>query len=76
MSLKERGGHIKLTVKDNGRGITKDEINHSKSYGLIGIRERAKILNGNSIIEGVRGKGTSVNVDIPVYKKRKNRTIC
>ncbi|HUV01331.1 MAG TPA: PAS domain S-box protein [Bacteroidales bacterium] len=71
VSLKEREGKIILTVKDNGKGITKEEIAHPKSYGLMGIRERAKILNGNSIIKGVRGKGSSVTVEIPVQENKK-----
>jgi len=70
VNLKEKEGQIKLTVKDNGRGITKEEITHPKSYGLMGIRERAKILNGNSIIKGFRGKGTSVSVGIPIHEKK------
>lgn len=75
VSLKEKEGMIELTVKDNGKGITKEEIAHPKSYGLIGIRERAKILNGNSIIKGVHGKGTSVTVEIPVHEKKKKREL-
>ena len=74
VSLKEREGKIKLTVKDNGKGITQEEIAHPKSYGLMGIRERAKILNGNSIIKGVHGKGTSVTVEIPVHEKKKKES--
>jgi PAS domain S-box-containing protein len=75
VSLKKEEGQIKLAVRDNGRGITREEINNPKSYGLMGIRERAKILNGSSTIEGVRGKGTSVNVEIPVREKKGERAI-
>jgi signal transduction histidine kinase len=74
VSLREKEGKIKLTVKDNGKGITKEEIAHPKSYGLMGIGERAKILNGNSIIKGVHGKGTSVTVEIPVHEKKKKES--
>jgi PAS domain S-box-containing protein len=70
VNLKEEDGEVKLTVKDDGRGITKEQINDPKSFGLMGIRERAKILNGNSVIEGVRMKGTSVSVVIPVHEKK------
>jgi two-component system, NarL family, sensor histidine kinase UhpB len=75
VSLKKTDGNIKLIVKDNGRGITRDEITHPKSYGLMGIRERAKILNGDSIIKGIRGKGTSVTVEIPVHEKKGKREL-
>lgn len=71
--LKQSEGKIKLTVRDNGKGITKEEITHPKSYGLMGIRERAKIFSGNSIIQGVKGKGTSVSVDIPIHKNKNKR---
>ena len=65
VSLKQKDGQIELKVQDNGRGITEEELTHPKSFGLIGIRERAIIFGGNSIVKGFPGKGTTVTVKIP-----------
>jgi len=55
-----------LEVRDNGAGITNSQIRDSKSLGLIGMKERALILGGEVIIEGIPDKGTSVKVEIPL----------
>ena len=69
VSLKKKNGFVELKIRDNGRGITDEELNHPKSFGLMGMRERAKIFGGDFIIKGVRGKGTKVSVTIPIQTK-------
>jgi glucose-6-phosphate-specific signal transduction histidine kinase len=65
--LKEADGRITLDVKDNGRGISREEISNSKSMGLLGMRERAALLGGIFKIGRLgRGKGTRVSVSMPV----------
>ncbi len=73
LSLKQRDGQIELKVRDNGIGITEDQINNPKSFGLIGIRERVKIFGGNNIIKGTPGKGTVLTMKIPVSDIRENQ---
>jgi PAS domain S-box-containing protein len=65
VSLKQKDGQIELKVQDNGKGITEQERTHLKSFGLIGIRERAIIFGGDSNVKGFPGKGTTVTVKIP-----------
>jgi len=64
--LKEAGGRIILEVKDNGRGISPEEITNPRSMGLLGMKERAALLGGSFKI-GLPsgGKGTLVTVSIP-----------
>ena len=57
-----------LVVKDNGKGITQEQISDPKSYGLLGVRERAYIYGGKVTINGVKGEGTTVTVRIPRSK--------
>jgi PAS domain S-box-containing protein len=66
VSLKQRNGQLELKVRDNGRGITEQELANPKSFGLIGIRERVKIFGGINIMKGVPGKGTTVTVRMPI----------
>ena len=54
-----------LTVKDNGRGITKSELSSVESIGLLGMTERARLLGGRLRITGVPGRGTTVSVSVP-----------
>jgi signal transduction histidine kinase len=65
--LKERDERIILEVKDNGRGISRDEISNTQSMGLLNMRERAGLLGGDfKISPGSGGKGTKVTVSIPI----------
>src|ERR1051325_9385835 len=71
--LHETPTHLVLEVKDNGRGISDAEIHNMKSIGLLGMRERAALLNGEVQIHGEQGKGTEVKVRIPKPPKRRSR---
>jgi signal transduction histidine kinase len=56
---------IILTVRDNGRGITAENIDDPRSFGLMGIRERAHYWGGSAEFRGEAGIGTAVRVVIP-----------
>jgi signal transduction histidine kinase len=65
--LKQRDARIILEVKDNGRGISAEEISNTRSMGLLNMRERAGLLGGDfKISAGAGGKGTKVTVSIPI----------
>jgi PAS domain S-box-containing protein len=61
---KEKKG-LRLTIRDNGRGISEEEISRTKSLGLVGMRERAILFGGELTIQGKPGKGTTVILKIP-----------
>ena len=73
VSLKQRDGQIELKVRDNGKGITEEQIGNPKSFGLIGIRERVKIFGGNNMMKGIANKGTVMTVKIPLQDVRENQ---
>jgi len=58
-----------LEVADNGRGITEAEISNSRSFGLLGIRERLYPWNGQVDFIGHPNKGTRVIVRVPISGK-------
>jgi signal transduction histidine kinase len=66
ISMQEQKGHLLLRVSDDGRGITDDQVSGSKSLGLLGMRERALLLGGTTIIARNLVKGTTVEVRIPM----------
>ena len=57
---------LKLTVQDNGCGFDLDASSQKKSFGLLGMQERAIALNGRMDIVSARGHGTQIQVTIPL----------
>jgi signal transduction histidine kinase len=46
IKLKNVGDRVILTVQDNGRGIISEQVANPRSFGIIGMRERALTGNG------------------------------
>src|SRR5229473_1531456 len=53
-------------VRDNGKGFDSGDIKARNSLGLVGMQERALLLNGELKIEGVPGAGTTLALRIPL----------
>ena len=66
IKLKVNKGDATLSVRDNGRGITRAEIMAPGSLGLLGMRERAEILGGDFAVDGKAGGGTTIKARIPI----------
>lgn len=58
-----------LTVRDNGKGFDLNTLK-TKSFGLLGIRERAAMVGGKAKITSAAGKGTTVRVSLPLIASR------
>jgi PAS domain S-box-containing protein len=69
--MKEIEDHIFLEVRDNGIGIKESQKAGAKSLGLLGMRERAFMLGGEVSIQGTPGKGTIVQVKVPLARLNK-----
>ncbi|HVH70539.1 MAG TPA: PAS domain S-box protein [Candidatus Dormibacteraeota bacterium] len=54
-----------FSVRDNGKGFDPDEAKAKKSLGLVGMQERAHLLQGEVRIEGIPGSGTTMVLRIP-----------
>ena len=57
---------VRLRVQDDGCGFFSDGARKPQSLGLMGLRERAQLLGGSVAISSARGKGTTVEVSIPM----------
>jgi two-component system sensor histidine kinase UhpB len=62
--FKEQGSLI-LDVRDDGIGVSKEELSAGRSLGILGMRERALLLGGELMISGAPASGTTVTVRIP-----------
>ena len=67
--------HNKLTasIRDNGVGFDVQAVSRDPDkwdhFGLRGMKERAKLLNGEAQLKSSKGKGTTVTVHIPLDRK-------
>jgi signal transduction histidine kinase len=57
-------GGVRLSVDDDGAGFDPDARTEDR-FGLISMRERAKLLGGRMTISSVKGRGTHLEVTIP-----------
>jgi signal transduction histidine kinase len=64
--LETRPGELLLEVRDDGRGISEAQRRGAQSLGLLGMRERVRLLQGDLSIEGRPGQGTTVRVRLPL----------
>jgi two-component system, NarL family, sensor kinase len=73
IDLRVAGDQARLTIGDDGRGFSPDaqpaEPGHG--FGLIGMQERARLLNGTMRISSCPGAGAQVEVHIPLSEQRR-----
>ena len=55
-------GRLRLTIHDNGHGLP---IDYVVGYGLRNMRDRARMLGGDLLIDSRPNHGTTVAVDVP-----------
>jgi signal transduction histidine kinase len=63
-----------VRVRDNGKGYDPEVAAQKKSYGVLGIRERAYTLGGTARIARVAAGGTLVEIEIPMTRFGGRRT--
>lgn len=61
---------ITMAVRDNGQGFDMPErvedLASAGRLGIMGMAERAKLLNGTLVVRSSRGRGTEVITNIPI----------
>ena len=67
--LKEYKENLILEIKDNGKGITVNQINDPRSLGILGMKERALLFGGEVTIKSSMNSGTTVRVELPLFTK-------
>jgi PAS domain S-box-containing protein len=63
--LERRGDQVVTIVEDNGIGFEPEAVEQSTHLGLVGMRERAEMLEGTLAVESAAGTGTTIYVEVP-----------
>lgn len=66
LQLRRERGTVVLAVQDDGVGFRPADPRKPQSLGLVGLRERAQLLRGALTLASEPGKGTRVEVRVPL----------
>ncbi|HEY0488059.1 MAG TPA: ATP-binding protein, partial [Telluria sp.] len=66
LNLYRTDHQLVVTIHDNGRGITPDDMEKAQSLGLIGMRERVWAMNGEISISSDVAPGTRIEIVLPL----------
>ncbi|ABH00315.1 sensor kinase, two-component system (plasmid) [Rhodococcus jostii RHA1] len=59
---------VRAVIEDNGIGFDLDLVGQRRSLGLIGMRERARLVGGRMSVESRPGQGTTIMVEVPIRR--------
>lgn len=65
MELHLQADKVILIITDNGEGFDSQRVPSSR-FGLVGMNERVRLLNGTMRLESSLGEGTRIEVSIPI----------
>lgn len=66
IELTDTEGHLTLEVRDNGQGILQADLDKPKSFGISGLRERARTVGGWLDVSSHPGDGTGIILSVPL----------
>jgi two-component system NarL family sensor kinase len=70
--LTRADGEIRLRVDDDGAGFEPTDV-PSDRFGLVGMRERARLLGGSLTVESAPDAGTAIEVRVPIAVRHAGR---
>jgi len=68
--VERHGDMVRAIVEDDGIGFDTNANQGERHLGLLGMRERAELLNGTVAIESSSEHGTSIFIEIPVQNEK------
>jgi PAS domain S-box-containing protein len=69
VNVSGQGSELSLVVSDNGCGFETSRVAHHAGLGLIGMRERVRLVQGTLVVDSAPGKGTRIEVRVPVANR-------
>jgi PAS domain S-box-containing protein len=67
--MRRRDGLLTTLVEDNGRGFDPSSIPPGRGLGLVGMRERAELVDGDLVVESASGAGTRIRLEVPIVSE-------
>jgi signal transduction histidine kinase len=64
---------VRLVIADDGSGLSRDWLEVAEdrhNYGMVGMRERAELIGGRFTLTSHPGRGTTVEVVVPLAPPR------
>lgn len=65
ISVSDLGKELIIIVQDNGIGMSEENTDKKASFGILGMKERTKMLGGTLLIESDIGRGVRIEVSLP-----------
>ena len=75
VSIEKLPDSICMKIRDDGKSFEVERlvnVRGNKRLGLLGMRERAEMVGGAFCVESAPGQGTTIRVEIPVARVRKD----
>ena len=69
VTIGEDNGRLSVQIRDNGKGFDTNGSIPSGHYGLLGLRERARVAQAELTIESKLGEGTTLRMWIPTNEQ-------
>lgn len=70
VSIGQAGACLRLRIQDDGSGFEADNTGSERTFGLLGMRERALMFSGTIDIDSAPGRGTTLLATLPLQDHR------
>jgi signal transduction histidine kinase len=67
VEVHDEGEEVSLKIRDDGSGF--DTSEHSDGFGLVGMHERAHLLEGTLEVNSAPGSGTTIAARFPIQRR-------
>ncbi len=71
VEVSEDATSVHLSIRDDGRGFDPEE--DTTGFGLLGMRERVELLDGQLLIDSAPGRGATVRASVPARRRSLER---
>jgi signal transduction histidine kinase len=66
IEIASRGGALSVSIRDDGAGFEPARSQTEDHYGLLGLRERARLGGGSLEVTSGPGQGTLLHLTLPL----------
>lgn len=64
IKIEKQNDKLVVTITDDGKGFFVNDLKGVSTFGLLGMRERAKLINAELGIESAENKGTTISISV------------